>query len=347
MKQKTRRLLQNIGVLLLIAAGLGWTAHRFFGFTSSTYTDNARTQCQIVPVISRVQGFVKEVRFDDYTYVHQGDTLVIIEDAEFRLRLAQAEADVLNMSSGKSVVNSTISTIQNNLTVSDASLAEVGALLNNAKRDYDRYKSLLAQEAVTQQQFDAIATNYEALKAKHEALSRQKKSTALTGQEQQHRLGQSEAAMQVAQAALDLAKLNLSYTIITAPCDGYTSKKELQPGQLIQPGQLMVNIVDENDMWVIANYKETQTARMNIGDEVAISVDAIPGVKFKGTIVAISKATGTEFSAVKSDNATGNFVKVEQRVPVKIRFNTDDNSNDPEQLARLRAGLNVECKVKR
>jgi membrane fusion protein (multidrug efflux system) len=344
MKQKTRRLLQNIGVLTLIALGLCWTAHRFFGFTSSTFTDNARTQCQIVPVISRVQGFIKEIKFDDYTQVKKGDTLIIIEDAEFKLRLAQAQADLQNMTSGKNVVHSSINTIQNNLSVSDASLAEVQALLNNAKRDYDRYKSLLAQESVTQQQYDAVATNYEALKAKYETLVRQKRSTALTSQEQEQRLGQSEAGMQAAQAAIDLAELNLSYTVITAPCDGYTSKKELQVGQLIQPGQSLLSIVDESDMWIIANYKETQTARMNIGDEVAISVDAIPDTKFKGKIVAMSKATGAQYSIIQQDNATGNFVKVEQRVPIKIRFSSD---NDADQMKRLRAGLNVECKVQR
>lgn len=342
MRQKTRRMLQNIGVLALIALGLGWVGYRFMGFTSSTFTDNARVECQIVPVISRVQGFVKEIRFDDYTQVKKGDTLVIIEDAEFRLRLAQAEANLQNVNSGKAVVSSSISTIQNNLTVSDASLAEVGALLNNAKRDFDRYQSLLAQDAVTQQQFDAVATNYEALKAKYEALARQKKSTALTSVEQTHRLGQSDAGIEVAKAAVELAQLNLSYTVITAPCDGYTSKKDFQIGQLVQPGQQLLSIVDEGDIWVIANYKETQTARMSVGDKVKISVDAIPGEKFTGKIIAISKATGAKYSVVPQDNATGNFVKVEQRIPVKIRF-TDENSK--EAMMRLRAGLNVECKV--
>jgi membrane fusion protein (multidrug efflux system) len=275
--------------------------------------------------------------------VHKGDTLVIIEDAEFRLRLAQAEADLLNTTSGKDVVSSSITTIQNNLTVSDASMAEVEALLNNAKRDYDRYKTLLEQEAVTQQQFDAVATNYEALKAKHQMLQRQKRTTALTSQEQQHRLTQTEAAVQVAQAAINLAQLNLSYTVITAPCDGFTSKKDLQVGQLVQPGQSLLSVVDESDIWIIANYKETQTARMEIGDEVAITVDAIPNAKFKGSIEAISKATGAQYSVIQQDNATGNFVKVEQRVPVKIRFSAD---NDADHMSRLRAGLNVECKVK-
>jgi membrane fusion protein (multidrug efflux system) len=335
-------MLQNIGVLVLIALGLCWVGYRFMGFTSSTYTDNARTQCQIVPVISRVQGFIKEIRFDDYTEVKKGDTLVIIEDSEFRLRLAQAEADLSNVNSGKSVVSSSISTIQNNLSVSDASLAEVEALLKNAKRDYERYKALLAEDAVTQQQYDAVATNYEALKAKYETIKRQKQTTALTSVEQEHRLGQSDAGIEVAKAAVDLAKLNLSYTVITAPCDGYTSKKDIKIGQLIQPGQSLLTIVDEGDMWVIANYRETQTSRMKIGDKVKITVDAIPGENFEGQIVAISKATGAQYSVIPQDNATGNFVKVEQRVPVKIRFSKD---NDKDAMARLRAGLNVECKV--
>ncbi len=344
MKQKTRRLLQNIGVLALIALGLGWVAYRFMGFTSSTYTDNASTQCHMVPINSRVQGFIKEVRFDDYTPVHRGDTLVVIEDAEFRLRLAQAEADLQNVTSGRAAVHTSISTIENNLSVSDASLAEVAALLRNAQRDYERYKALLAQDAVTQQQYDAVATNYEALKAKYETLSRQKRSTALTSEEQKHRLGQSTAGIDVARAAVDLARLNLSYTVITAPCDGYASKKDLHVGQLIQPGQTLLTVVDEADLWVVANYRETQTTRMAVGDAVDITVDALDNAHFRGEIVAISPATGAQYSAVPQDNATGNFVKVEQRVPVKIRFSAD---NDRDAMKRLRTGLNVECKVKK
>jgi membrane fusion protein (multidrug efflux system) len=335
-------MLQNIGVLALIALGLGWVGYRFMGFTSSTYTDNARVECQIVPVISRVQGFIKEIRFSDYAQVHKGDTLVVIEDSEFRLRLAQAEADLQNVSTGKDALNTSISTTKNNLTVSDASIAEVSALVENARRDYERYKSLLSQEAVTQQQYDAVETNYKALQAKYETLKRQKQSTALVSTEQTQRLGQSDAGIDVAKAAVDLAKLNLSYTVIIAPCDGYTSKKKLQVGQLIQPGQALLSVVDESDIWVVANYKETQTARMAVGDKVNISVDAVPNTTFKGEIVAMSKATGAEYSVIPQDNATGNFVKVEQRVPVKIKFSDD---NDAEQMQRLRSGLNVECKV--
>ncbi len=342
MNHKNRRLLQNIGVAILIIAGVWWVVSQFVRFNHSTYTDNAQVRQQIVPVNSRIQGFIKKIYFDEYNQVKKGDTLVVIEDTEFKLHLAQANADLQNALSGKNAMSSAISTTQNNLSVSDAALAEVKALLNNAEKEYNRYRQLLDEQAVTQQQFEGIETNYIALKAKYDMLLRQKKSTALISQEQTHRLGQNDAGIDVAHAAIELAELNLSYTVITAPCDGYTSRKSIQEGQLVQPGQTLLTIVDTADVWVIANYKESQTAYMKIGDQVKMDVDAIPGVTFIGNIVSISQATGAQYSVIPQDNATGNFVKVEQRVPVKIRFSSE---NAPEDMAKLRAGLNVECKV--
>lgn len=344
MKQKTRRRLQNAGVIILIAIGFAWIIFRFIGFSSSTYTDNAQVYQRIVPVISRVQGFVKEIRFDDYTPVHKGDTLAIIEDADFRLQLAQAKANLQNALSGKNVATSAVSTSTNDITVTESALAEVEALLRNAERDLERYSALLAQDAVTRQQYDAVETNCLALKAKRDMLKRQKNSTGLVAQQQRHRLGQNDAGIELAEAAVSLAELNLSYTVLTAPCDGYTSRRNIQPGQLIQPGQTIVSVVDTGDTWVIANYKETQTARMAIGDTVSISVDALPGIKYTGIIEAISNATGAKYSPIPQDNATGNFVKVEQRIPVKIRFAPKTDGDD---MSRLRSGMNVECKVVR
>lgn len=342
MKQKTRRRLQNAGVIILILAGFAWIAYKFIGFSSSTFTDNAQVYQRIVPVNSRVQGFVKEIRFDDYTPVHKGDTLAIIEDADFRLQLAQAKANLQNALSGRDVATSAVSTSTNDITVTESTLAEVEALLRNAKRDLDRYSVLLRQEAVTQQQYDAVETNYLALEAKRNTLARQKNSTALVAQQQRQRLGQNDAGIELAEAAVSLAELNLSYTVMLAPCDGFTSRRNIQPGQLIQPGQTIVSVVDTGDTWVIANYKETQTARMSVGDRVRIEIDAIPDVKYMGVIEAISNATGAKYSPMPQDNSTGNFLKVEQRIPVKIRF----ASNTPEkEMSRLRSGMNVECKL--
>lgn len=187
-----------------------------------------------------------------------------------------------------------------------------------------------------------MRTNYEALKANYERLLRQRRSTALVRQQQTQRLDQNDAAVAVAEAALDLARLNLSYTVITAPCDGVTSRRTVQEGQLVQPGQVLLSVVDDNDVWVIANYRETQTAHLAEGMKVRISVDAIPGVTYEGRVQALSQATGAQYSLVPQDNSAGNFVKVEQRVPVKIVF-TD--ANRAADLQRLRSGLNVECET--
>ena len=343
MKRKTKKLIYNITVSLLLLGGITWVSARFVHLGNVEYTDNAQVKQLIVPVNSRVQGFIQKIYFDEYQQVRKGDTLAVIEDAEFRLRLAQAEADFQNALSGQVVQNSTISTIQNNISVSDAGIQEAKIRLDNAEREYNRYKNLLEQEAVTKQQFDAIETNYQASKARYELLVRQKQSTALTKQEQTQRLEQTNAMIQLAEATLEIAKLNLSYTVITAPCDGTTGRKEIQEGQLIQPGQTLVDIVDQNDKWIVANYKETQTANIREGQPVELEIDAIPDIVFKGVVKSISRATGSSFSLIPQDNSAGNFVKIEQRIPIRIEF---AEGNAPEHLERLRAGMNVECIVK-
>lgn len=343
MNRSTKKITINSIIILVLVIGFGWVCSRFIHMGSVAYTDNAQVRRHIVPVNSRVQGFIKKICFDEFQQVHRGDTLVIIEDAEYRLRLAQAEANCLNSQAGKDAMGTSISTTSNNLSVSDASIEEVRIRMLNAEKDYKRYEALLAREAVTQQQFDAMRTNYEALKANYEMLIRQKQSTALIRQEQTQRLDQNQAAIDVAQAALDLARLNLSYTVITAPCDGITSRKAIQEGQLVQPGQALLSVVDDNEVWVIANYRETQTANITEGMEATITVDAIPGVTYKGYVQALSQATGAQYAIVPQDNSAGNFVKVEQRVPVKIAFSKENKSED---MRKLRAGLNVECEVK-
>lgn len=342
MDRRTKKIIINSIIIAIIAVGLIWVCSRFVHLGRVEYTDNAQVRRLIVPVNSRVQGFVKKVCFEEYQHVRKGDTLVILEDAEFRLHVAQAEANRLSSLAGKSAMGTTISTTSNDLHVSDAGIEEVHIRLLNAEKDYQRYRALLEKDAVTPQQFDNVRTNYEALKAQYERLVRQKQSTALIKQEQTQRMDQNEAAIAVADAELDLARLNLSYTIITAPCDGVTSRKTLQVGQLVQPGQTLLSVVDDDEVWVIANYKETQTAHIAEGMPVDITVDAIPGVTYRGKVQALSQATGAQYALVPQDNSAGNFVKVEQRVPVKIIFTEE---NDREAMMKLRAGLNVECEV--
>ena len=339
--RKTKKLVYNIVVIALLVIGMAYVCSRFIHLGNVEYTDNAQVKQHITPVNTRVQGFIKKIYFDEYKPIHKGDTLLVIEDAEFRLRLAQAKADLANALAGQQVTSAGIATTQNNLTVNDASIEEVRVQRANAERELQRYKKLLEEDAVTRQQYDNIKTAYDAINAQYERVLRIKHSTSLTKEEQTHRLGQNEAAIRLAQAAVDLARLNLSYTVIVATCDGVTGCKDIHEGQLVQPGQTMVDIVDNGDLWVIANYRETQLPNIKEGAEVTFTADAVPGVTYKGVVESISDATGAAFSLIPQDNATGNFVKVEQRVPIRIRL----QGNDADKVSRLRAGFNVECKV--
>lgn len=340
--RKTKKLIYNTTVIALLLIGVAYVCSRFIHLGNVEYTDNAQVRQHITPVNTRVQGFIKKIYFDEYKPVHKGDTLLVIEDSEFKLRLAQAEADLANALAGRQATNAGIATTQNNISVNDATVEEIRVQRANAGRELQRYKKLLEQDAVTEQQYDNVKTAYDAINARYEQALRTRHSTSLSKNEQAHRLGQNEAAVRLAQAAVDLAKLNLSYTVIVATCDGVTGRKDIHEGQLVQPGQTMVDIVDDGELWVVANYRETQLPNIKEGASVTFTADAVPGVEYKGVIESLSDATGAAFSLIPQDNATGNFVKVEQRVPVRIRL----HGNDTADVRRLRAGFNVECKVK-
>lgn len=340
--RKTRRIIYNTLIICFLIGGIAYVCSRFIHLGNVEYTDNAQVRQHITPVNTRVQGFIKRICFDEFQPVKKGDTLVIIEDSEFRLRLAQAEADLSNAMAGRSVTTAGIETTQSNISVNEAGIEEMKVVMDNARRELQRYEKLLKEDAVTRQQYDNVRTAYQTAKARYEQASRARRSTSLVKNEQTRRLTQNEAAVRLAQASLDLARLNLSYTVITATCDGMTGRKNIHEGQLVQPGQTMVDIVDGTDLWVVANYRETQLPDIHEGAEVTMTADAVPGVTYRGVVESISDATGAAFSLIPQDNATGNFVKVEQRVPVRIRL----EGNSAADMKKLRAGFNVECKVK-
>lgn len=343
MKPHTKKIISYIVSLIVIIIAAVWVCGKFVHLGNVEFTDNAQVQQQIVPINTRVQGYIKKIRFREFEPVKKGDTLVIIDEADMRLRVAQARADYQNALAGRTVADRSVGVASANVAVTDASIAEAKAVMDMAATDYERYRKLLEQDAVTRQQYDAAKTDYEAKKARYEMLSRQRSATSSVVAETRQRIAQNDAGIELAKALLETAELNLSYCVIVAPCDGYASRKEIQVGQLVQPGQTLLDVIDSADVWVTANYKETQLPHITDGDDVAIKVDAIPGVTFAGKVVSISKATGASLSILPQDNSAGNFVKVRQRVPVRIEF-TGDNS--PEKMALLRAGMNVECEVK-
>lgn len=233
MIRNKRRAIPNFFIFLVIVAGISWICGKFIHLGNVEFTDNAQVKQHLSPVSIRVQGFIKEICFEEYQRVKKGDTLVILEDTEYRLKLAQAVADYKNALAGKSAMHTTINTTQNNILVTEAAIDEQRVRLQNAETDYKRYQELLKENAVTLQQFDRVKADYEATQTRYEQLLRQKESTNLLKQEQTQRLDQNEADIKLAEAALDLAKLNLSYTIIVATTDGVTGRKNIHEGELV------------------------------------------------------------------------------------------------------------------
>ncbi len=343
MNKKTIKRIYNVVIILILLGAIVWAlSHLTHGF-GVEYTDDAQVNRLITPINTRVQGFIKEIRFEDYQHVKKGDTLVIIEDAEYRLHVAQAEAGLKGSRAGSSAVSASMTTTTSDVQTAAAGIEEARVEMNNAKQDFDRFASLLKKDAVTRQQYDNAYARYLGAKARYEQANSRRQSAASVQGVQTHQLGGSRASESVAEAQLHLANLNLSYTVIVATCDGVMSRKDIHVGQLVQPGQMLARIVSDDEVWVVANYRETQMDKITVGKDVEFTADAIPGVTFKGKVQAISAAAGSAYSMIPVDNATGNFVKVEQRVPVRIALST---GNDKGAVDLLRAGLNVETKVK-
>ncbi|OYP69720.1 HlyD family secretion protein [Prevotella sp. P2-180] len=339
-KNKIHVYLFNAFIIICLLGGAVYVFCQFMHFGSGEYTDNARVRQNVVPQNCRVQGFIREVRFTDFQQVKKGDTLVVIEDAEFRLRLAQAESDLLRAEQGSRGTASSIQTTKTSITVTEAGIESARVQMENAMREDSRFKNLLSQDAVTPQQYDKVHTAYLSAKAAYEQAVRSRKMQSAVVTEQGHHLSASEQGIELARRAVDLARLNLSYCYIIATCDGTVGTKDIHAGQLVNPGQTLVSIVDKNERWIEANYKESQLPHIKVGDKVEITADAVPDVEYSGTVERISNATGSAFSLIPIDNATGNFVKVEQRVTVRVKL---DASGDVD---KLKGGYNVECTIK-
>lgn len=227
MKHRSKKILSYIVTIAVIAAAAIWVGGKFIHLGNVEFTDNAQVRQQIVPVNSRVQGYIKEIRFNEYEPVKKGDTLVIIDDADMRLNVARARADYQNALAGRDVADRSVTSASANVAVSEASIAEAKVLMEMAATDLARYEKLLAQDAVTRQQYDGAKTDYEAKKARYEMLSRQRSATSAVVDINRQRISQSEAGIELAKALLETAELNLSYTVITAPCDGWKNRSRL------------------------------------------------------------------------------------------------------------------------
>lgn len=327
--------------ILLLAAGATVIATMFTD-NGVERTDDAQVEQYISPVNVKVAGYIKEIRFTEHQFVHKGDTILIIDDREYAIALKQAEAQLMDARSGRKVIGNSVNTASSSATVLDASIEEAELRVEKLERDYRRYSALLEKKASTPVIVEQYKTELDMAKARVSALKRQREAARSTVSEVSQRQENADAAILRAEAAVDMARLNLSYTVITAPADGYLGRRTIEQGQLVSPGQTITTLIPDSKKWVVANFKETQMARIRPGQSVEITVDAMPGKRFAGTVTAISQATGSKYSMVPTDNSAGNFVKIQQRIPVRIDFNgsLDDTAN-----SRMAAGMMCEIKV--
>ena len=297
-------------------------------------TDNAQLDAIITPVRAIVPGFVTDIKFTDNQHVKKGDTLIIIDRKDYEARVAQSEAALESAKAQLEMAKTGASTADQNASASvlnsqaaKENIATAEARLNKDEKDIARVEKMLKDGASTQQQYESIKAEYETAKAQHEMLKKQyqaSSSQAVGAQSQaegqKSQIALSGALVKQREAELQLSKTQLDNTILTAPFAGIISKKSIEKGQYLQIGTPICSAIDIGNLYVTANFKETQIAEMRPGQEVEIKVDAFPKTKLKGALESIGGATGAKFSLLPPDNSTGNFVKVTQRVPVKINI---------------------------
>jgi len=366
-KPLNKKFIVALGAIVLFGGGYG--IYKYVHSLAHESTDDAQIETKITPIVSKIPGYIKTIYIQDNQIVKKGDTLIRLDDTEYAIQVEQAKANYQAALSqlqvaeaGEHTSQSTVlssqagaSTAQANVATAQANIDAAKTQLWRASNDYDRYNRLYQSQSITKQQYEQALAAKETAEKQVVVLQEQLKAVEKQAQAvaQQVNISKSQAVastsqIDAAKAVVDQAKANLdhallylSYTVITAKEDGQVSKINLQAGQLIQPGQGLFNTVQKGAIWVVANFKETQMQYMREGQPVSIQVDAFPKHKFEGVINSMSPATGAKFALLPPDNASGNFVKTVQRIPVKITFTNPED----EMLVYVKPGMNVDIDV--
>lgn len=343
-------------ILILLLLFGGW-----FGFNKYVYsqhheeTEDAQISANISPVIPRISGYVISVKVKDNQPVKKGDTLIILDDRDLKLKvgeseaaLATAQSNLIATKANSKAASSGISSSRAAVHIAEAQIQAAKVNVWRTSQDYERFANLIKDHSITQQQYEQALAAKQIAEKQLQVLIEQKtqattqtSSVASQSNATSQQIGVAASVIKQREVDVENAKLNLSYSIITAPEDGLVSKISVQEGQFLQAGQSLFSIVVSNDTWIVANFKETQYNKMRIGQEVVVHADAFPSHAFKAVLTSFSPATGSTFALLPPDNASGNFVKVVQRLPVKIEF-----SDKTDSLIKLvRPGMNVSVDV--
>jgi membrane fusion protein (multidrug efflux system) len=341
---KKKFVLPIVGIVVLIA--LFWAFKTWSYGRAHESTDNAAVDGHLVPVLAKASGYVQRVTVADNDQVKIDSLLVQIDPAEYKVKLAQAEADLAaaRASAGGAGSNGQAQAAVEQATGQrsslDAQIAAARANETKARQDLARMQELADKQVVSRMQLDAARAAAEAASANVVALQRQTNAASGTIASAQAGVRLADAKLQAAQAARDNAALQLSYTRVPAPASGVVSRKQVEPGQLVQVGQPLLTIVADTGVFITANMKETQLADIRVGQPVEVDVDAYGGKTVYGCVESLSAATGSKFALLPPDNATGNFTKVVQRVPIKIKVTKGLGPNEP-----LRPGMSVNAHI--
>ncbi|WP_031530082.1 HlyD family secretion protein [Dyadobacter crusticola] len=348
-KKKSNRFIIILAVLII--AGGTWGFTKYNHGLHHEETDDAQVDANISPVIPRISGYVTEIKVKDNQEVKKGDTLIVLDNRDQLIRLEQAKAALAGSEGSLVVANATTSasaasgiTYEANVSIVEAQIEEAKVNVWRANQDYARYENLIKDHSITQQEFEqASATKQRAerqlavLVAQKNAAERQARAAGKQTSATSRQTAVANANIKARQAEIATAELNLSYTVITAPTAGRVSKVNAQVGQYLQAGQSLFSIISTDEPWVVANFKETQLTKMKLGQRVLVHVDAYPEHEFEAKVASFSPATGARFALLPPDNASGNFVKVVQRLPVRIEFAKADD----KLISQLRPGMNV------
>ena len=334
-----RKLVFPIILGLVLVAALVFSVKEYLFLQSHAETDDAQVDGDISPVIARVPGYVNEIRFQDNQYVHAGDTLVILDDRDYKIKLDQAVAAQTAAQKNATAIGAVISETQSNFAVQKANIEEAQVRLWKATQDYERYKNLYDDHAITKAQLDQATADRDGAQAMLDAAKSQVPVLDRRVNTSREQTAATFSTVDTRRADVEYAKLQLTYTVITAPASGIISKRNIQIGQLVQAGSPLFSVVHD-DIYVTANFKETQMSDIKLNQKVDIRVDAFDKQVIPGIIESFSGATGAKFSLLPPDNATGNFVKVVQRIPVRVKIDADTAT-----LRRLRPGMSVDVTV--
>ena len=346
----------TIALIALVLVGGSYGTYKYIHSQSHETTDDAQVEKNMSPIIPRVGGYISKVFVKDNDLVKKGDTLFVIDNQDYLIKVQEAQAALIAAESSFEVSKADVSATSANVAISDATvqsnsqsieMAQIRA--NQANNDYQRYENLYQNHSITKQQYEQALTakleaakQVEVLKQQRNASASQRNAVVSKTNVASKQTSVAQANIERAKATLDAAKLNLTYTVITAAVDGQVSNVKIQPGQMVNPGAALFYIVDNTETWVVANFKETQLNKMRLGQKVEIKIDAYPDTSFEGEINSFSPATGSRFSLLPPDNATGNFVKTVQRIPVKIKLT---KNNKVENISLLRPGMNADVDV--